>query len=95
MFAFAIWDRAAEAHLRARPRREKPFYYALVGDSFIFASELKSLLAWPGFHETSTTPLWPISDARLCARPEVDLVGGEQASSRHWLEVELGAGVPA
>ena len=61
MFAFAIWDRAAGKLICARDRvGEKPFYYALVGDSFIFASELKSLLAWPGFPRDVDYTRWPI-----------------------------------
>ena len=27
----------------------KPFYYTLAGGSFLFASEIKALLQWPGF----------------------------------------------
>ena len=50
MFAFAIWDRARARLICARDRAgEKPFYYAVVDGSFIFASELKALLAWPRF----------------------------------------------
>jgi asparagine synthase (glutamine-hydrolysing) len=50
MFAFAIWDEDAGRLFCARDRTgEKPFYYSVVGNSFLFASELKSLLLWPGF----------------------------------------------
>jgi asparagine synthase (glutamine-hydrolysing) len=49
MFAFAIWDADRRELFCARDRAgEKPFYYAAVNGSFVFASELKSLLAWPG-----------------------------------------------
>lgn len=49
MFAFAVWDAAKKTLLCARDRAgEKPFYYALAGGSFIFGSELKALLQWPG-----------------------------------------------
>ena len=48
MFAFAIWDSVEQRLFCARDRAgEKPFYYALTGGSFVFASELKSLLLWP------------------------------------------------
>lgn len=48
MFAFAIWDQKENKLFCARDRAgEKPFYYALINDNFIFASELKSLLSWP------------------------------------------------
>ena len=48
MFAFAVWDQKEKLLFCARDRTgEKPFYYAHINNSFIFASELKSLLVWP------------------------------------------------
>lgn len=48
MFAFAIWDRKKKELFAARDRMgKKPFYYARLRDHFIFASEIKSLLAFP------------------------------------------------
>src|SRR5687767_2303184 len=45
MFAFAIWDAAKQALFVARDRFGiKPFYYATVGSTFYFASEMKALL---------------------------------------------------
>lgn len=50
MFAFAIWDDKLRRLFCARDRAgEKPFYYTVVDGSFVFASELKGLLPWPGF----------------------------------------------
>jgi asparagine synthase (glutamine-hydrolysing) len=50
MFAFALWDAVEQRLFCARDRAgEKPFYYALVDDAFVFASELKALVEWPGF----------------------------------------------
>ncbi len=52
MFAFALWDKDERRLFCARDRAgEKPFYYAMTGDSFIFASELKALLPYPGFRQ--------------------------------------------
>lgn len=47
MFAFAIWDDREKSLFGARDRfGEKPFYYALTHDgSFVFASEIKAILA--------------------------------------------------
>jgi asparagine synthase (glutamine-hydrolysing) len=49
MFAFALWDRRRERLLLARDRMgEKPLYYTHLADgTFLFASELKSLLTHP------------------------------------------------
>lgn len=50
MFALALWDRR-ERHLQlARDRiGEKPLYYGWLGDSFVFASELKAMRAHPNW----------------------------------------------
>ncbi len=48
MFAFAIWDRDRERLLLGRDRMgKKPLYYWQSGDEFVFASEIKSVLAHP------------------------------------------------
>lgn len=46
MFAFAIWDNKEEVLFTARDTfGEKPFYYILEDDVFLFASEMKALWA--------------------------------------------------
>ena len=46
MFAFAIWDDVAKTLFAARDRAGlKPFHYAFAGDSIVFASEIKAILA--------------------------------------------------
>ena len=50
MFAFGVWDRKErELHLVRDRCGEKPLYYGWNGDAFLFGSELKALLAYPGF----------------------------------------------
>lgn len=50
MFGFVIWDRARKKLFGARDHFGiKPFYYAHDGKRFLFASEIKSLLAVEGF----------------------------------------------
>ncbi|MGB4858910.1 MAG: asparagine synthase (glutamine-hydrolyzing) [Dokdonella sp.] len=50
MFGIAIWDTRNRSLLLARDRfGEKPLFYAINRDGICFASELKSLLAVPGF----------------------------------------------
>lgn len=46
MFAFAIWDELEKSLFIARDRLgKKPFYYYLSEDTFVFGSELRSILA--------------------------------------------------
>lgn len=50
MFAFALWDVQERTLFLARDRMgEKPLYYGISGESFLFASELKALTAFPGW----------------------------------------------
>jgi len=50
MFAIAVWDAAAGTLVMARDRLgEKPLYFAEHAGLFLFGSEIKAILAWPGF----------------------------------------------
>jgi len=49
MFAFAIWDTKRRSLFIARDRLGiKPLYYRLTADNFLFGSEIKVVLAYPG-----------------------------------------------
>ena len=49
MFAFAIWDARRQRLFIARDRFGiKPLHYAVVGNTLVFGSELKSILQYPG-----------------------------------------------
>jgi asparagine synthase (glutamine-hydrolysing) len=49
MFAFAIWDGQRSELVLARDRLGiKPLYYTMHEGTFLFASEIKAILQWPG-----------------------------------------------
>jgi len=49
MFAFAIWDRRRKILFAARDRLGiKPLYYRHDGNKFLFGSEIKAILSYPG-----------------------------------------------
>lgn len=50
MFAFALWDQSKRTLLLVRDRfGKKPLFYVDLPDCLLFASEIKSILEWPGF----------------------------------------------
>ena len=52
MFAFAIWNKADKSLFLARDFFGiKPMHYAQVGGSFVYGSEIKSILKFPGFEK--------------------------------------------
>jgi asparagine synthase (glutamine-hydrolysing) len=65
MFALALWDKATRTLSLVRDRfGEKPLYYGWIGKDLVFASELKSIRALPGF----TGEIERQAVAGLCAR---------------------------
>ena len=62
IFAFAIYDEARRRLFVCRDRLGvKPFYYAWADGVFLFASEIKSLLAYPGIRpEVDQDGLWEL-----------------------------------
>ena len=60
MFAIAIYDRDTESLLLFRDRiGKKPLYYATIDGEFIFGSELKPIMEFPGFNERVRSDILP------------------------------------
>ncbi len=57
MFAFAVWDGRQHRLLLARDRLgKKPLNFAWSGSTFLFGSEIKAILRWPGFPRRPNLP---------------------------------------
>jgi asparagine synthase (glutamine-hydrolysing) len=94
MFAFAVWDDDRQELFCARDRAgEKPFHYAVVGDSFVFASELKALLLWPGFsRELDGTAIADYLSFGLVPDPKTVWRAARKLPPAHALTVRLDEG---
>lgn len=84
MFAFAIWDPAKDALFIARDRFGiKPFYYAIVGDVFYFASEIKGLVPFLPEIRTSLPGLRDYFSFQFCLAEKTLFSGVEQLQAAH------------
>lgn len=92
MFAFAIWDTDRGRLFCARDRAgEKPFHYALLDGTFVFASELKSLVMWPTFRrEIDYTAIVDFLSFGFVADPKTIWTAARKLPPAHHLTVELG-----
>lgn len=90
MFAFAIWDKGERRLFAARDRLGvKPFYYAQIGSQFLFASEMKSLLVYPGFERKLNYPALDDYLTYLYVPPPQTIFQGIfELPPAHWLEWE-------
>ena len=96
MFALAIWDAQEKRLFCARDRAgEKPFYYATVDGSFVFGSELKALLPWPGFRREIHYPaMVDFLTFGFVADPKSIWEGCFKLPPGHWMTVEMRPGEP-
>ena len=90
MFALALWDRRARQLILARDRiGKKPLYYAPKAPAFLFASEIKAVLAWPGL--TRIPNLGAIGDylsLQYVPAPDTAFAGIFKLPAAHYLTVE-------
>ena len=90
MFAFAIWD--GERLFCARDRFGiKPFYYAVVGDLFLFASEVKALMPFLPTIETDADAFAEYVTFQYSLGEATLFAGVKRLLPGHTLTVENGA----
>jgi asparagine synthase (glutamine-hydrolysing) len=90
MFAFAIWDRRSCRLFIARDRLGiKPLYYFYDGTKFVFGSEIKAILAYPGIKpEFNQNTLAEYLAFGYIAGPETMFAGIRKLLPGHTLELD-------
>ncbi len=91
MFALAIWDRRSQRLVLARDRLgKKPLYYASTATAFLFGSEIKAVLTWPG---SSRVADLSAIDSYLTfgyvAAPRTAFTGILRLPAAHYLVIEV------
>lgn len=97
MFAFALWDRNKQTLFLARDRLGvKPLYYSLLADgSFIFASELKSMLLHPSMRkDIDPCAVEEYFALGYVAEPRTIFAGARKLPPGHTLTLRRGDAVP-
>jgi len=107
-FALALWDQRKKLLLLARdPVGERPLYYSLVGNIFLFASEIKSMLCFDGLRPTvdlealdfflsyGHTPIEKtlFRGVRRIPRGAIAIFANEQTRIRTFAQIDWGAHV--
>src|SRR5438094_10453439 len=92
MFAFAIWDRRSRRLFIARDRLGiKPLYYFYDGKKFVFGSEIKAILAYPGIKpEFNQSTLAEYLAFGYIAGPETMFTGIRKLLPGDRLEIDEG-----
>jgi asparagine synthase (glutamine-hydrolysing) len=92
MFAFAIWDAAQEILLLARDRfGKKPLFFHNNADHFLFGSEIKSILEWPGFERrVNPEAIHDYLTFHYCIGRHSAFAGIEKVPPAHYMEVRPG-----
>jgi asparagine synthase (glutamine-hydrolysing) len=87
-FAFAFWDNDAKTLLLARDRYGvKPLLFSQNADALCFASEMKSLLAYPLRRELDHTSVFHYLHLNYIPGPYSIFEGVQKLEPGHWLKV--------
>jgi asparagine synthase (glutamine-hydrolysing) len=89
MFAFAVWDEAAGELFLARDRFGiKPLYHGTFGGTFLFASELASLLASGRVPRVADPQaVWDYLSHGAVPQPRTIVQGVQALPAGHWMRV--------
>lgn len=92
MFAFFIWDQRTETGMLARDRQGiKPCFYAPHQGGVAFASEMKAILALPGFERrVNDAALGHVFSFNYCPPPETCFEGIRHLMPGHFLRFANG-----
>ncbi len=92
MFAFAIWDSRQRRLFLARDRiGVKPLYYAWHDGKFLFASEIKAILEYPGIsRDVDPVALYHYLTFVATPPPRTLFKGIQKLAAGHFLVVERG-----
>ncbi len=90
MYAFAVWDAAAQRLFIARDRMgKKPLYYYDNGETLVFGSEIKSLLLHPSVpREVNVQGVADHLTLRYIPAPDTMFKGIKKLPSGHWMSVD-------
>lgn len=91
MFAFAIWDKNNKKLFCARDHfGQKPFYYGIFNNTFMYASEIKSLLYHPDFKkEVNKEALKPYLTFQTSVLDETFFKGVYKLRPGHYLTYDF------
>ena len=91
MFAFALWDRKEKDLFLVRDRMgEKPLYYTEFKGNFLFASELKSFFALPGWRpEISRKSLSQFMSFSYVPAPATIFEGVHKVEPAHYVRISM------
>jgi len=92
MFAIAIWDARRDRLVLLRDRvGKKPLYYGTFDGTFLFASEIKGILAWPGVpREPDLGAIHAYLTYQYVPSPKTAFVGINKLAPAHLLILERG-----
>jgi asparagine synthase (glutamine-hydrolysing) len=90
MFAIALFDRRRDRLILMRDRiGKKPLYYSVVGNSLVFASEIKGIVAFPGFkRETNFEAIHEYLTFQYVPSPGTAFAGVHRLPPAHVLIVQ-------